>query len=203
MRVAVTTLAFCVASLLALGLVMLYSSSMTQVGAHYLMMQLIWCVFGFGLCVTAASLDYQLFKKFAWPIFVLAVCCCSLLVLEPHIGAVRGSMARAAGSTSMASAFSRPNWAKSRSSSRWPGMATVFSAGCTRSNGALLFPSLIIAADARSDFRRTRPGHDHFAGRGRRRDVAAGRRAMEIHHPAGARDRGGLGCSICCTIRCA
>ena len=85
MKVAVTTLAFCVASLLALGLVMLYSSSMTQVGAHYLMMQLIWCVFGFGLCVTAASLDYQLFKKFAWPIFVLAVFLL-LLVLVPHVG---------------------------------------------------------------------------------------------------------------------
>ena len=73
MRVAVTTLAFCVASLLALGLVMLYSSSMTQVGAHYLMMQLVWCVFGFGLCVTAAALDYQLFKKIAWLLFGLAV----------------------------------------------------------------------------------------------------------------------------------
>ena len=42
MKVAVTTLAFCVAALLALGLVMLYSSSVTQVGTHYLMMQLIW-----------------------------------------------------------------------------------------------------------------------------------------------------------------
>jgi cell division protein FtsW len=85
MKVAVTTLAFCVASLLALGLVMLYSSSMTQVGAHYLMMQLIWCVFGFGLCVTAAALDYQVFKKFAWPIFGLAVFLL-LLVLVPHVG---------------------------------------------------------------------------------------------------------------------
>jgi cell division protein FtsW len=85
MKVAVTTLAFCVASLLALGLVMLYSSSMTQVGAHYLMMQLIWCVFGFVLCVTAASLDYQLFKKYAWPLFFIAVFLL-LLVLVPHIG---------------------------------------------------------------------------------------------------------------------
>ncbi|HEY2329741.1 MAG TPA: putative lipid II flippase FtsW [Verrucomicrobiae bacterium] len=85
MKVAVTMLAFCVTSLLALGLVMLYSSSMTQVGAHYLMMQLIWCVFGFGLCVAAASLDYQLLKKFAWPIFILAFFLL-VLVLVPHIG---------------------------------------------------------------------------------------------------------------------
>src|SRR5215471_9814221 len=85
MKVAVTILAFCVTSLLALGLVMLYSSSMTQVGAHYLMMQLVWCVFGFGLCVAAASLDYQLLKKYAWPVFGIAVLLL-LLVLVPHIG---------------------------------------------------------------------------------------------------------------------
>ncbi len=85
MKVAVTILAFCVTSLLALGLVMLYSSSMTQVGPHYLMMQLIWCVFGFGLCVAAASLDYHLFKKSAWPLLGLAVVLL-LLVLVPHIG---------------------------------------------------------------------------------------------------------------------
>jgi cell division protein FtsW len=85
MKVAVTILAFCVTSLLALGLVMLYSSSMTQVGAHYLMMQLIWCVFGFGLCVAAAALDYQLFKKYAWPLFTIAVLLL-LLVLVPHVG---------------------------------------------------------------------------------------------------------------------
>ncbi len=85
MKVAVTILAFCVTSLLALGLVMLYSSSMTQVGAHYLVMQLVWCVFGFVLCISAASLDYQLLKKYAWPLFGLALLLL-LLVLVPHIG---------------------------------------------------------------------------------------------------------------------
>jgi len=87
MRVAVTTLAFCVASLLALGLVMLYSSSMTQVGAHYLMMQLIWCVFGFGLCVTAASLDYQLFKRreFVFFLFASALLLLGLVYPFPHL----------------------------------------------------------------------------------------------------------------------
>jgi cell division protein FtsW len=85
MKVAVTTLAFCVAALLALGLVMLYSSSMTQVGAHYLMMQLIWCSFGLVLCVAATTLDYQLLKKLAWPIFILALFLL-VAVLVPHIG---------------------------------------------------------------------------------------------------------------------
>ena len=54
MKVAVTILVFCVAALLALGMVMLYSSSMeswdkrthTEIGAHYLVMQLIWCALG-------------------------------------------------------------------------------------------------------------------------------------------------------------
>ena len=85
MKVAVTTLAFCVAALLALGLVMLYSSSVTQVGGHYLMMQLIWCAFGFTLCVAATALDYQLLKKIAAPIFIVALLLL-LLVLVPHIG---------------------------------------------------------------------------------------------------------------------
>jgi cell division protein FtsW len=85
MKVAVTTLAFCVTSLLALGLVMLYSSSLTQVGAHYLMMQLIWCGFGFILCVTATMLDYQLFKKIVWPLFLCALVLLVLVLLPlPH-----------------------------------------------------------------------------------------------------------------------
>jgi cell division protein FtsW len=85
MKVAVTTLAFCIAALLALGLVMLYSSSMTQVGAHYLMMQLVWCAFGLVLCVAAAALDYQWLKKLAWPAFILALILL-VAVLMPHIG---------------------------------------------------------------------------------------------------------------------
>jgi len=85
MKAAVTALAFCVAALLALGMVMLYSSSMTQVGAHYLVMQLVWCTLGLVLCVAAASMDYQLMKKAAWPFFALAVLLL-VLVLVPHIG---------------------------------------------------------------------------------------------------------------------
>jgi len=85
MRFAVTTLAFCVAALLALGLVMLYSSSMTQDGAHYLILQLIWCVCGLSLCAASATLDYRLLRKFALPIFLIALVLL-VLVLVPHIG---------------------------------------------------------------------------------------------------------------------
>jgi cell division protein FtsW len=94
MKVAVTTLAFCVAALLALGMVMLYSSSVgmltrgpgaPQVGTHYLMMQLIWCVLGLGLCLAATALDYRLLKKFAWPLFAVAIVLLVLVLLPlPH-----------------------------------------------------------------------------------------------------------------------
>ncbi len=85
MRVAVTTLAFCVAALLALGLVMLYSSSMTQVGTHYLVMQCLWCAFGFLLCVAATALDYQFLKKAAWPMFIVALVLLVMVLLPlPH-----------------------------------------------------------------------------------------------------------------------
>jgi cell division protein FtsW len=93
MKVAVTTLAFCVTSLLALGLVMLYSSSMvmvdkhthSEIGAHMLQMQLLWCILGFIACVTLAALDYEVLKKFALPVFVGSLFL-SALVFVPHVG---------------------------------------------------------------------------------------------------------------------
>ncbi len=86
MKVAVTTLAFCVAALVALGLVMLYSSMMTsQAGGHDLMMQLIWCVAGFALCVMATSLDYLVLKKLVWPVYIVALVLLAA-VFAPHIG---------------------------------------------------------------------------------------------------------------------
>jgi cell division protein FtsW len=86
MKAAVTTLAFCVAALLALGLVMLYSSMMTkQAAAHDLMMQLIWCGLGFILCATLTALDYHLLKKLVWLIYCLALVLL-VLVFAPLIG---------------------------------------------------------------------------------------------------------------------
>jgi cell division protein FtsW len=81
MKVAVTTLAFCVAALLALGLVMIYSASTglfntrthTEVGAHLLQMQLIWVALGTVACAVMAVLDYALLKKLALPVFIGAL----------------------------------------------------------------------------------------------------------------------------------
>jgi len=60
-------LVFCVAALLALGMVMLYSSSMVQVGARYLVMQLVWGAIGLVALFAAARIDYHLLRKLAWP----------------------------------------------------------------------------------------------------------------------------------------
>jgi cell division protein FtsW len=85
MKAAVTMLVFCVAALLALGMVMLYSSSMAQVGTRYLLMQLVWCAIGLGLCLAATLIDYRWLKKFAWPLFGVAIVLL-LLVFVPRIG---------------------------------------------------------------------------------------------------------------------
>lgn len=85
MRIAVTALVFSVAALLALGMVMLYSTSMGQVGAHHLLTQLLWGALGLASCVGAASLDYRLLKKVAWPFFGIAVLLLAL-VLDAHVG---------------------------------------------------------------------------------------------------------------------
>lgn len=93
MKVAVSILTFSVAALLALGMVMLYSSKMTQGGARYLMLQLIWCALGLTACAIAAALDYRLLKKLAVPLFVVAVVLLAL-VLERHLGVVHGHARR-------------------------------------------------------------------------------------------------------------
>jgi cell division protein FtsW len=93
MKAAVTTLAFCVAALLALGLVMLYSSSMVmvdhrthaEVGARMLQMQLLWCVLGLIACAVISAVDYEILKKFAVPVFA-GTLLLAALVFVPHIG---------------------------------------------------------------------------------------------------------------------
>jgi cell division protein FtsW len=88
MKAAVTMLVFCVAALLALGMVMLYSSSMgmAQVGTHYLAMQLVWCVLGLAACVVTTIVDYRQLKRIWWVPLGIAVLMLAL-VLNKHIGA--------------------------------------------------------------------------------------------------------------------
>ncbi len=64
---------------------MLYSSSMMQVGAHYLFLQSIWCALGLIGCIGCAMFDYHRFRKLA-PLFMGFACFLLLLVLIPHVG---------------------------------------------------------------------------------------------------------------------
>ena len=79
------------AALLALGMVMLYSSSMVQVGAHYLVMQSIWCVLGLLGTITMTVLDYRQLKKIWWLLLAVALV---LLVLVLLRGSVRNHARR-------------------------------------------------------------------------------------------------------------
>src|SRR5688500_12315511 len=85
MKLATTTLFFCVASLLSLGMVILYSSSTAQVGAHYLMMQLVWCGIGLVGATLAATIDYRHLKKITWLLLGFSIVLLTL-VWAPHIG---------------------------------------------------------------------------------------------------------------------
>ena len=85
MKAAVTILVFCVGALLALGMVMLYSASMAQVGARYLMMQFVWCVLGLIACVAATLFDYRHLKRFWWVLLGIGILML-VMVLNRHIG---------------------------------------------------------------------------------------------------------------------
>ena len=85
MRYATTTLAFCVAGLLALGIVMLYSAGMAQTDARYLTKQLQWGGIGIFVCFCAAAIDYRWLKKLAWPLFGITLVLL-ILVLIPGVG---------------------------------------------------------------------------------------------------------------------
>src|SRR5438105_6638365 len=93
MKLAVTILVFCVAALLALGMVMLYSASMAQDGARYLAMQLIWCGLGLLTAVITTACNYSYLKKIWWALLALAIVML-VLVLVPHVGVVRGNARR-------------------------------------------------------------------------------------------------------------
>jgi cell division protein FtsW len=91
MKWATTILIFCVAVLVGLGLVMLYSASMNMetgksaVGADYLLSQLVWLAFGLIGCVIAARIDYRRWKKVSPYLLVVSVILL-LLVFAPVVG---------------------------------------------------------------------------------------------------------------------
>jgi len=94
MKLAVTTLVFCVAALLALGVVMLYSSAMGQNGSRQLVLQVMWCGLGVAVCAVAALADYRWLKTHLWWLLLLAAVVMLGLVLAPRIGVRHGGARR-------------------------------------------------------------------------------------------------------------
>ncbi len=118
MKWATTILIFCVAVLIGLGLVMLYSASMNMevaqksaikstttaaaaakpasatlkttvaVGTAYLLSQLVWLTFGLIGCVAAARIDYRRWKKIS-PYLLAVSVVLLLLVFAPVVGIER------------------------------------------------------------------------------------------------------------------
>jgi cell division protein FtsW len=88
MKLVSNLLLLCAGALLTLGLVMLYSSSMVQVGSRYLVMQLLWAGVGLVVAIGAACYDYRRLQTLAGPLLLLAIVGL-VLVLIPGVGEER------------------------------------------------------------------------------------------------------------------
>ena len=89
-RNAAIILAICVAALVALGLVMLFSAGAyahESKGDMYFFLrhQAEWLVLGLIACVIGTMVDYHVWSKLQWPLFALA-CVLLALCFVPHIG---------------------------------------------------------------------------------------------------------------------
>jgi len=93
MKYVTTILVFCVSALLSLGLVMLYSSSMSSTGGSYPAAQVIWCGLGLVVAGIVACVDYRHLKKISIPLFIFALILLAA-VLVPGIGLKRGGARR-------------------------------------------------------------------------------------------------------------
>jgi cell division protein FtsW len=75
----------CVGVLLALGMVSLYSASMTLKGAQLVQQQLLWCGLGLLAAIVCAAMDYRRWRRWAVPLVILAALGL-LLVFIPGLG---------------------------------------------------------------------------------------------------------------------
>ncbi|WCJ58011.1 putative lipid II flippase FtsW [Fontisphaera persica] len=75
----------CVGVLLALGMVSLYSASMTLKGAQLVQQQLLWCGLGLVAAIVCAAMDYRRWRRWAVPLVILAAVAL-LLVFIPGLG---------------------------------------------------------------------------------------------------------------------
>ena len=93
MKTATTTLILCVGGLLAVGLVMLYSSGMVKPGASYLFFQAVWAAAGVIACTAMALLNYKWLRHLVWPVFGITVVLL-VAVLIPGVGELKNGSRR-------------------------------------------------------------------------------------------------------------
>ena len=93
MKYATTILVFCVAALLSLGLVMLYSSSMSPTVPGSPTTQVVWGGLGLVAAGIVACIDYRHFKKISVPLFLAAIALL-VVVLIPSSVSVKAGGAR-------------------------------------------------------------------------------------------------------------
>src|SRR5438552_14568836 len=94
MQYAATILYFCVASLLSLGLVMLYSSNMSQPGANYPVAQVIWCGLGLIAAGIVICVDYRHLKRISLPLFFVAIALLAVVLVPSSISVKAGGARR-------------------------------------------------------------------------------------------------------------
>ena len=83
MKYAATSLMICVAALLSLGLVMLFSSSMRNTEtASYPVMQAVWCGLGLVAAMVVAAIDYRRLRKFSWVLYTVAIILLALVLVS-------------------------------------------------------------------------------------------------------------------------
>jgi cell division protein FtsW len=66
-------------------MVMLYSSSSAQSGAHFLMLQLIWAALGVAACIVTTMSDYRQLKKVWWLLLCSALVMLALVLVFGHV----------------------------------------------------------------------------------------------------------------------
>jgi cell division protein FtsW len=87
-----TCFVFAVLALLGLGIVMLYSSSSTDVGSKYMLQQLVGCSIGLVLCVILAFSDYRLLKKYyLWFLVISVLLLACVFVPQLSRGVIKGA----------------------------------------------------------------------------------------------------------------
>jgi len=93
MKWTLTILGVCMASLLAFGVVMLFSAQMRPGSENLLIKQSIWCGLGLVVFVVTMLIDYRALRPFSWVFLVLSMILL-VLVFIPHIGISAGGAKR-------------------------------------------------------------------------------------------------------------